>query len=249
MTVKVSTAIFYLEAIANAGIFSYIITSMYIITLDRFLIAHYNIRYVKFWTRQKASVVILLQLLSSFLYAVALMIWHDEDYNQLRVHLAHYWIISDYAYLIIAALTYLYIIKIYAHNRPRTTSIRPAMTTAADGSSLAAPVFKTADEDDLDEFQRRRFMYSVFMISFFICVVIPDQTYFITFIVHGGISFEGDVSLISLFCVGLIADAINYVWCLKKLRCIWISMLPRQLRCCKMVDSSEHNEDQGKSSA
>jgi hypothetical protein len=245
MIAELPIAVFYLEVIANAGIFIYIITCMYIITIDRFLIAHYNIRYVKCWTRQRASFVIVFQFLLCLLYTIVLMVWHNEDFNQLREYLAiYYWVIADYTYLVIALFTYLYIINIYAHNRARTTSIRPSMITTTSGSS-PANVFKTAEEEDLDEFRRRKFMYSVFITSFIACVIVPDQTYFIMHVLHGGVSFELDVALMSLFCVGLVADAVNYVWCLKRLRCIWISMLPRQLRCCKMMDSSESNDREG----
>ena len=198
-----SSTVFYIELFKNGTIFVYILLVMIIITVDRFLIAYYNVRYTEIWNLKKALFVVIFPMVTCIVLFLVIALTHSS-YDAIRETFSLYiWIIGDYVNLVIFVLTYVYILKKYGMRRSKR-SIRPTSINN-----------KPLQEVETSEDKRRKIMYTSFIITFIVFVVVPDQISFVLAINGHEVTQIVDFFLTVMYMVGLCLDAVIYVWCLK----------------------------------
>ena len=115
-----------METILQTGGFALYVGISTMMTFDRFLVMHYNIRYPTKWSKKKTKIVILLIVLLSILLSIHVGL-NLRNLHEFRRFAMWLWITLVVSFLIVVCFTYGYIfIMILMRKRNSTAALKSA---------------------------------------------------------------------------------------------------------------------------
>ncbi|XP_057311188.1 galanin receptor type 1-like [Hydractinia symbiolongicarpus] len=181
--------------------------AMIALTVDRFLAVYLNIRYQLHCTEMKTNIFIISTWVISTLFAVII----NESFSEeeiLNLTIMYLFPVCEGTFLLIAIFTYAYFYKKVRRNR-----IRHSVAV----SSVTAGV---SEGENRRQKQRNNGLYvpTLIVITFVFFVILPDQVFFVTTILHIRISHL-ILNIMGVgYALGFILDAIIYVFLCSQVR-------------------------------
>ena len=176
---------------------------MIYLTVDRLADILLNIKYPLYWNTRRTKVLMCGTWMFGFLLSVTVsLLYRFEDFNWEEVFFTYVCPSLDFAFILIALVTYACIFRIYKRTHDTVASCygQQRRTTARRASSLQV-------------FRKSRFYVSVLMIlTFFVFMVIPDLVYLFVAIVEG---YKTTVLVLSCYIsygVSNVLDAWIYIY-------------------------------------
>ena len=217
---------FAIELITNAFLYMLYISILSIIVVDRCLLFHFKLRYTSVWTQKKLKITFLIFTVLAFIVSLVFAITFRQETNRMDIVLGFYlWPALDYFFLLInlAALLYFFF---HRQNSP------------ADFRSRTSSNLPNIDVDEINhENQKRRAVFFMFVISFFLLVFVPDQLYFILYKMGFHDRFNTHLYNVTstFWLMHLTGNALLYLTTCKKLRHILIDRYWSKFKCIKMT--------------
>lgn len=226
-----TTILYIFTVLSYVLLYTFYITVLCLITVDRFLLFHYKLRYTTVWTTKKLKASIAGNLTVSCIVFLIFcsVFWNDMTAVEQHVGLV-YWPILEYIFLLVNAIAFTYIAV-------RRTTVHADTSTAGDRNSRSvSTVLSRIDLQRLQhENNKRKTVFFLFLSSFFLLSFLPDQLFFVKTIKGDNIYVSYYIISSAMFSVHLSGNAILYLVTSKKLRRIWMRVYCSKVTSCLFV--------------
>ena len=176
-------------------------SAMILITLDRLLEFHLNLKYHLYWSGKKTiwsiGVCIVISVIV-FIVFLSLFIAINLDFK--RVLYIYFYPVFELFFTVLAFGTYTYIFIVYRQKKQKPT---PNLKHT-DVNKKLKPIFKI-------------YVPFLIMITFVLFLVVPDTVYFISYFSDCADELVNN-ALMLLYRIGFLLDALIYIFCSKPVR-------------------------------
>lgn len=190
---------------------------MYILTLDRLAEVYLNLRYQLYWSAKKTKVSMILVWLISATMFLSFLVYIRTDQtngcaNLVDVAYEYVYPLANFLYIIIALLTYIYIVRKIRQKRKIQASI--SISIASGAEKVSAPKSSNNSRTSTQRKKARSFhllLPSLLILTFVFFIAIPDLVAFLAYLNIINHSFSLTVTINVMYSIGLASDALIYV--------------------------------------
>ena len=165
-----------------------------LLTFDRFLAVHLNIRYHLYWSTKKMCVGLFTVFIISVSISTVMMIIPVPMKTKFQLISAYVWPVYDILSLFFIMLTYIYLYYKIRENRKKELKLKKELNSNNDNN------FK--------ELQKSFYLPTLIILSFLCFYVIPDMVFSIAMWMKKTLPQELKTSLVMMYPIGVIIDAI-----------------------------------------
>lgn len=207
----------YIDILQTSGAFLHYMLIMCLLTVDRFLEVYLNLKYPVFWNKQKTLISLIISMVLSLLLALAVCILYWKNHpKSLNIASLYIWSSSEFGFLVIAVITYTYILKKLYKKR------KPVSITKEKANKSISIQCLTDNKKELQILEKRRkkvFYLPAFLImSFLLFWVVPDMIDFYHAITDKTISVKLNIVINVCYIIAITSDAFIYVFTLEFVR-------------------------------
>lgn len=176
-------------------------SAMILITLDRLLEFHLNVKYHLYWSGKKTvwSIGVCIAI-SAMVFIAFLNLYIIINLDFKRVLYIYFYPVFELLFSILAFGTYTYIFIVYRQKKHKPTPI----LKHTDVKKKLKPIFKI-------------YVPFLIMITFILFLVVPDTVYFISYLCDSANESINN-ALMLLYRIGFLLDALIYIFCSKPVR-------------------------------
>jgi len=175
------------------------ISVMILLTFDRFMAVHLNIRYHLYWSFKKMSVALFTVFIISVFISVVLMFYPASWKTKFRLISGYIWPTYDILFLFVAVLTYAYLYYKLKRIRRKETQLKKELNS------------NNTVENTFQETKKSFYLPTFIILSFFCFYAIPDMTFSVEFWTGMMLPKELKFTLSMMFPIGMTINAIIYI--------------------------------------
>ena len=196
MLLNYTTHSLRVESLQRSGMFLYYILVMLLITVDRFIEVHYNIRYHLVWSKRKTKVLLFLAKVLSICFALVMCITQKNRCQMIYNLSVYFWPTSEGVFIVVAVVTYCYIIR---------------------------KMYKNYQQDHKHSIRKTRakqnfYCPTLLIITFVIFWIIPDQIEFFYAFRGEERSMKYELTINVAYVFAMVSDALVYIFTPKAIR-------------------------------
>ena len=183
------------------------ISVMIVLTFDRFIAVHLNIKYHLYWCTKRMCMVFILLFLIAAIAASVLTFYPRTWAGKMQVFYVFMWPVYDCTYIFITILTYSYLFYKVKINRSRER--KTLQELSSNHNSTVERVKKSQQQQR--KLWKGFFLPTLLIVSFLCFWALPDLIFCIFEWLGQSISEEFSMYLFMLYPVGVNVDAICYL--------------------------------------
>lgn len=223
---------------AGGGAYLWYLSVMIMLTIDRFLTVYLNVRYLVIWNQHKTKIILKLCFIMAFIANIFFLIFFKAYAKSLKNLSVFVWFPIDNTFVLVAVVTYTYII-LRVFNRVGYTRLSTTSLTSSSSSqneehgrcrrSTQSSIKSTQDVHTNSSYSWKTFIVPFLLIAAFaLFIAFPDNTYFYYFVTGENMPKILDTLSFTFYPIGIMCDAIIYVLCAKDVR----KYLIKKVYCC-----------------